>query len=97
MDNILSFSTTDSRNDQIKADLKSKFKVNMIRNPSMILGIKLIQELNKIMLSQMHYIDSLLKKFGLEEDNLVTTPLDPNINLDDPEGKEESESINDKA
>ena len=97
VDNILSFSTTDARNNWIEADLKSKFEVNTIGNPSMILGIKLMQELNKIMLSQMHYINLLLKKFGLEEANPVTTPLDPNINLDNPEGKEELESINDKA
>ena len=97
VDNILSFSTTDAGNNQIKADLKSKFEVNTIGNPSMILEIKLIQEPNKFMLLKMHYIKLLLKKIELEEANPVTTPLDPNINLDDPEGKEESESINDKA
>ena len=42
VDDILFFSNSDARNDWIKADLKSKFEVNTIRNPSMILGIKLI-------------------------------------------------------
>jgi Reverse transcriptase (RNA-dependent DNA polymerase) len=46
VDDILSFSNLDAGNDQIEADLKSKFEVNTIGNPSMILGIKLIQKKN---------------------------------------------------
>ena len=86
----LSFSSSDARNDWIEADLKSKFEVNTIGNPSMILGIKLNQKENQIPLSQTHYIDSLLNKFGLENANPVTTPLDPNVNLDDNEMEEDS-------
>ena len=90
VDNILSFSNLDAGNDQIEADLKSKFEVNMIGNPSMILGIKLIQKPNQITLSQTHFIDSLLKKFGLENANPVTTPLGPNVNLNNDEMEDES-------
>ena len=55
----------------------------------MILGIKLLQTPNQITLSQAHFIDSLLKKFGLEDANPVTTPLDPNTNLDNNETEDE--------
>ena len=79
VDDILSFSNSDAGNDQIEADLKSKFEVNTIGNPSMILGIKLLQKKNQITLSQTHFIDSLLGKFGLENANPVSTPLDPNV------------------
>ena len=85
VDDILSFSNSDAGNDQIETDLKSKFEVNTIGNPSVILGIKLLQKDNQISLSQTHFIDSLLNKFGLDKVNPVTTPLDPNINLDDDE------------
>ena len=54
VDNILSFSSSDARNDWIKADLKSKLEVNTIGNPSMILGIKLNQKENQISLLQTH-------------------------------------------
>ena len=95
VDNILAFSNSDIGNDEIKAELKSKFEVNLIGNPSMILGIKLSQEDHLISLSHGHFIDSLLNKFGLENVNPVTTPLDSNINLDDEdlstEGKEDSQ------
>ena len=76
VDDILSFSNLDARNDQIEADLKFKFEVNTIGNPSMILGIKLLQKKNQITLSQTHFIDSLLGKFGLKNANPVSTPLD---------------------
>jgi hypothetical protein len=56
----------------------------------MILGIKFIQKENQISLSQTHFVDSLLNKFGLENVNPVTTPLDPNVNLDDNETEENS-------
>ena len=56
----------------------------------MILGIKLIQKPNQITLSQTHFINLLLKKFGLEEANPVTTFLDPNVNLDNDETEDES-------
>ena len=90
VDDILSFSNSDAGNDQIEVDLKLKFEVNMIGNPSMILGIKLIQKPNQITLSQTHFINSLLKKFRLEDANPVTTPLDPNVNLDNDEMEDES-------
>jgi Reverse transcriptase (RNA-dependent DNA polymerase) len=97
VDNILSFSNLDAGNDQIEADLKSKFEVNTIGNPSMILGIKLIQKENQILLSQTHFINSLLNKFGLENANPVTTPLDPNVNLDDDESEEDSNTQDNQA
>ena len=97
VDDILSFSNTDARNDQIEADLKSKFEVNTIRNPSMILGIKLLQKPNLITLSQTHFIDSLLKKFRLKDANPITTPLDPNINLDDNKMEDESNNQSEEA
>ena len=36
-------------------------------------------------ISQAHYIETLLKKYGLQDANPVSTPMDPNIKLDDPE------------
>ena len=96
VDDILSFSNSDAGNDQIEKDLKSKFEVNTIGNPSMILGIKLLQKENQISLSQTHFIDSLLNKFGLDNANPVTTPLDPNINLDDDETLEISNNQDEK-
>jgi hypothetical protein len=50
----------------------------------MLLGMKINQNDDGLIitLSQTHYIDSILKQFGLEDANPVSTPLDPNIDLD---------------
>ena len=66
VDDILSFSLTNSRNDCIEQELKTKFEVNSIGNPNMILGIKFTQKENYISLSQAHFVETLLQKFGLE-------------------------------
>ena len=56
------------------------------------MGISQNQENSSIKLFQTAYIDSLLKKHGLENANPVSTPLDPNIKLDlDPNEENNSE------
>ena len=56
------------------------------------MGISQNQENSSTKLFQTAYIDSLLKKHGLENANPVSTPLDPNINLDlDPNEENNSE------
>ncbi|CAA7262637.1 unnamed protein product [Cyclocybe aegerita] len=55
----------------------------------MLLGIKVHQENHLISLCQMHFIEKLLIKFGLENANAVTMPLDPNVKLNDPELEED--------
>ena len=49
----------------------------------MLLGMGISQnpEDHSIKLFQTTYVDSLLKKHGLEDANPVSTPLDPNIKL----------------
>ena len=53
----------------------------------MIIGVKVHQEDHLIEISQTHYIDTLLKKYGLQDVNPVSTPMDPNTKLDVIEGK----------
>ena len=68
----------------IECELKTKFEINVIGEPSMLLGMQVTRNYEKrtIMLSQTHYIDAMLTRFGLEGANPVHTPLDPNVNLD---------------
>ena len=96
VDDILSFSLTDAGNDHIEQELKRKFEVNSIGNPNMILGFKFTQEDNYISLSQAHFVETLLQKFGLENANPVSTHIDPNINLDTPETSENEDKPNGK-
>ncbi|KAJ2913904.1 hypothetical protein MD484_g6523, partial [Candolleomyces efflorescens] len=84
VDDIISASTDDDLNDQLEADLGRYFEVKSLGKPSMILGMKLQQYDHKIQLSQSHYIDEILKKFNFEDIQPTSTPMDKQINLDDP-------------
>ena len=84
VDDLVIFTNNKSELDRIERELKSKFEISVIGEPSMLLGMKITRDCNKrtITLSQAHYIDQILKRFGLQDANPVQTPIDPNINLD---------------
>jgi hypothetical protein len=84
VDDIISIASSDARNEAVERDLASKFEIKAIGRPSMILGINIRQDgdTGSISLSQAAYIDTLLERFGLTNANPVSTPLDPNVNLD---------------
>jgi len=92
VDNLINFSND---TDRVEQELKTKFEINIIGEPSILLGMKINRDEEKktISLSQTHYIDSLLEHFGLANANMVSTPMDPNVNLDEEEdeGKGEKE------
>ena len=87
VDNFLLISDQDALNNQIETELNIYFEVKSLGQPSIIIGVKVHQENYLIKISQTHYIDTLLKKYGLQDMNPVFTPMDPNIKLDDLEGK----------
>jgi hypothetical protein len=89
VDDFLSISNRDSLNDRIETELQKHFEVKSLGRPSIIIGVKIHQEENLIEISQTHYIDTLLKKYGLQDANPVSTPMDPNVKLDDPEDASE--------
>jgi hypothetical protein len=84
VDDILGFANSNLEKDRVCAEIGKKFKITVIGRPNMLLGMKITQNEKDrtITLSQTHYIDSLLKRFGLEDANPVTTPLDLNVDLD---------------
>ena len=91
VDDLINFSND---TDCVEQDLKTKFEINVIGEPSILLGMKIDHNKEKktISLFQTHYIDSLLEHFGLANTNMVFTPVDLNVNLDEEdEGKGEKE------
>ena len=54
---------------------------------SVILGVKIIRRDNGIMLTQQHYVEKLLKKFGHFDVTAVSTPYDANTKLMKNQGK----------
>ena len=83
VDDILTLTNSPAESDRVEAELKSKYDIKALGQPSLLLGMKVTHDTTNhtITLSQTHYIDKLLKKFNLENLNPVTTPLDPNVDL----------------
>ena len=92
VDNFLSISDQDELNDRIKTELNKHFKVKSLGQLSIIIGVKVHQEDHLIEISQTHYIDTLLKKYRLQDANPVSTPMDLNIKLDALEGEASEDS-----
>jgi hypothetical protein len=82
VDDFVSLSTTNDLNNVTERDLKIHFEIKALGQPNLLLGMKVSIQSNYISLSQSHYIDALLAKYGLTDANPVTTPMDPNVKLD---------------
>lgn len=84
VDDIIGFTNSEAEERLVAKQLGGRFEIKELGRPGMLLGIKIdtSDDGSIITLSQTHYIDSILKRFGLEDANSVATPLDPNVNLD---------------
>lgn len=84
VDDILGFTNSDEEETLVAKELGQRFEIKVLGRPGMLLGMKVHQSDDRrvLTLSQSHYIDSILKRIGLEDANPVSTPLDSNVNLD---------------
>jgi len=83
VDDMLIFGTSMSKVDMTKEFLRSKFSMKDLGEADIILGIRVKKEQGKLILSQSHYIEKVLKKFNVSENLtfLYSTPMDPSIKL----------------
>ena len=90
VDDLLSFANLDEMKVHTKKDLESMFELIDMGEPSTIVGIKISQGKDSITISQTKYVESILRKAGMEQANTVCTPLDPKLpikpNLEGNEG-----------
>ena len=64
-----------------KTFLMSKFDTKDMGEADVILGIKIIRRQNDIILSQAHYVESILRKYGHFDDKPVKIPLSVTTHL----------------
>lgn len=78
---LLIFTESSADMAEIKRELGQLFEVKDIGEPKKIIGIEIERDRDHgtIALSQTHYIDGILTKFGLQNASPVSTPLDPNV------------------
>jgi Reverse transcriptase (RNA-dependent DNA polymerase) len=68
----------------LKQEIGELFEVSNLGEPNKIVGIEINcdQSDKSIMITQTTYIDAILKKYGMEDANAVTTPMDSNLKLE---------------
>jgi len=81
VDNILIFATMIQLQDKTIADIEAEWEVTNLREPSKIVGIKIMQTPDSIAILSKQYIESILHKEGLNGMNSMSMPLDLNIML----------------
>ena len=64
-----------------KKMLNSEFDMKDMGVADVILGIKIFKTSEGYTLSQSHYVEKILSKFGKHDDRPAMAPIDPNLHL----------------
>jgi hypothetical protein len=70
---------------QVIMVLKTKYKMSDLGKARCFLGLEINRDKNSISLSQETYIATMIKWFGMENGHHVSSPLDPDIQLENEE------------
>ena len=81
VDDILIFGTSTDEIDQIESFLSRCFDMKDLGPVDVILNIKLIKNENEITLSQAHYTEKVLSRFGFADYKIAPTPYDTSVKL----------------
>jgi hypothetical protein len=78
---MLIFGTNIDVINEVKSFLSKSFDMKDLGEDDVILNIKLIKADGGITLSQSHYVEKVLKRFGFSECKPSPTPYDPSVTL----------------
>ena len=93
VDDILIFATSIELRDKTIADIEAEWEVTNIGEPTKIVGIEITTNPDSIAISSKQYIESILRKEGMDGSDSVSILLDPNVALvPNPEGEDGSRS-----
>ncbi|UYV70944.1 hypothetical protein LAZ67_8001195 [Cordylochernes scorpioides] len=83
VDDLIIAGTSKEINDNLASEIEKYVTLTEKKDSEPFIGIEIKREEDGFYLSQTHYIDTILHRFGLEECNSVQTPGDQNQNLDE--------------
>ncbi|KAL0440003.1 UNVERIFIED_CONTAM: Retrovirus-related Pol polyprotein from transposon TNT 1-94 [Sesamum latifolium] len=66
---------------ETKSFLKNKFEMKDMGEADVILGIKLIRSTDGIAISQSHYVEKIIEKFGYQNSRIAKMPYDSSVAL----------------
>jgi regulation of enolase protein 1 (concanavalin A-like superfamily) len=79
--------------EKMKDNIKSEWEVTNLGEPTKIVGIEITRQGKAIKITQQKYIESILKREGMENTNPVVMPMDPNAKLEpNPNGNKGNKS-----
>ncbi|WVZ55766.1 hypothetical protein U9M48_006388 [Paspalum notatum var. saurae] len=81
VDDILIFGTDIDVINEVKSFLSTKLDMKDLREADVILNIKLIKDESRITLSQTHYVEKVLSRFGYIDSKPSPNPYDPSVTL----------------
>ena len=81
VDDILIFGTNIDAINEVKSFLSKNFDMKDLGEADVILNIKLIKDENGITLSQSHYVEKILSRFGYVDSKPSPTPFDSSVIL----------------
>jgi hypothetical protein len=81
VDDILIFGTSLDVINEVKIFLCQSFDMKDMGKADVILNIKLIKGWNGITLTQSHYVEKVLSRFGHKDSKPSPTPYDPSLAL----------------
>jgi hypothetical protein len=81
VDDILIFGTNIDIINEVKSFLSKSFDMKDLEEADVILNIKLIKKDSGIVLSQSHYVEKVLSRFGFMDSKSSLTPYDPSVIL----------------
>ncbi|GJZ29225.1 retrovirus-related pol polyprotein from transposon TNT 1-94 [Tanacetum coccineum] len=92
-DDMLIMGTNMDVINQTKKMLHSLFDMKDMGEADVILGIRIQKNSNGYILTQSHYIEKTLKKFGHYDDRPVVTPFDPKVQIKKNKGQDLAYSV----
>ncbi|GJW79895.1 retrovirus-related pol polyprotein from transposon TNT 1-94 [Tanacetum coccineum] len=93
VDDMLIMGTNMDVINQTKKMLHSSFDMKDMGEADVILGIRIQKNYNGYILTQSHYIEKTVKKFGHYDDRPVVTPFDPKVQIKKNKGQNLAYSV----
>ena len=88
VDDLVLVTNNEGQRTAFKRAVSEKFKMRDLGPINFLLGIKITRTPETLTLSQAHYVEQILRTFGMEDCNPNLLPLQPKLKLhDDPEGQ----------
>ena len=87
VDDFVIFTNHDQEKDFLRNELQARFKIKDFGKASQVLGMKIRRKDGKILVDQQGYIEHVVRKFGLDEANEPSTPMEHNLKFKNCEKK----------